>query len=272
MRGFAKFVCVMLVVACGGPSDSPPGPLSHHFDDMYIASMPLDQRKAQVDTRNDWEVARLENNKAEVDLTEIQTQLQVANNDKKAAHLAVDSAMSQKKSAEASADLNRINNAQKDLHAAEQTEKACDARVHYLQAYQAYMKRYQRYTAENMYWREAQFEQAKANLAKSNNIAPKGNDYNWFPKQVDERQKRTQHAKEVAENEKARAAAARQSWVELQTSVDKETGKTSQAWDPMAPKNAPATAGNNPANPTTPTNTNGTVPAGSGGGGEAPHE
>ena len=224
---------------------------------MYIAAIPLDQKQAVVTTQNDWSVAKMENAKAEADLNETTTQLQVAQNDLKATRLAVDSAVSQKKSAEASADTNRINNAQRELHTAEEGQKAAEARVKYLEAYREYMKKYARYTAENMYWREAQFESAKAQTGKGNNIAPKGNNYDWYPKQVEERGKRTQSSKEKAEIGKQHAVSTRQTWVEIQTQADKDSGHTTQAWDPMAPKGAPATAGNNPNNPTTPTGTNG---------------
>ena len=40
--------------------------------------------------------------------------------------------------------------------------KAAEARVKYFEAYRAYLKRWHRYTQENMYWREAQYEDAKA--------------------------------------------------------------------------------------------------------------
>ena len=63
---------------------------------------------------------------------------------------------------------------------------------------------------------------------------------------------------------RSRSGSARQSWVEVQTQADKDSGHTTQAWDPMAPKGAPATAGNNATNPTTPTNTNGAAGTGSG--------
>src|SRR6185503_12846053 len=110
--------------------------------------------------------------------------------------LAVDSAISAKKSAEQSADMNRMNNAQKDLRAAEDSQKAAQARVKYFEAYRAYLKRYHRYTQENMYWREAQYESAKATLAKANNIQPKGVNYEDFPKQLTDREKRSAKSKE----------------------------------------------------------------------------
>lgn len=258
------------IVACGGSSDSPPGPLAHHYDDMYIAAIPLDQRANQTQTQQDWSVAKMENAKAEADFNETTSQLQIARNDQKAAHLQVDSAMSQKKSAEASNDTNRINNAQRDLHTAEEGEKAAIARVKYLEAYRAYMQRYSRYTAENMYWREAQFEQSKAQIGKQNNIAPKGITYDWFPKQIEERQRRTQKAKDGAEGGKQKAAVARESWIQIQTGADKDSGHPTQGWDPMAPKGTPATAGNNPNNPTTPTGTNGNMPNAAGSGAATP--
>ena len=67
-----------------------------------------------------------------------------------------------------------------------------------------------------MYWREAQFEQAKAQLAKANNIAPKGVVYDSFPKQLDERQKRTQTAKERAAGDKQKVVSVREDWLKIQ--------------------------------------------------------
>ncbi len=50
--------------------------------------------------------------------------------------------------------------------------------------------KYLRYTQENMYWHEAEFESAKSQLAKQNNIAPKGVAFDAYPKQLDERKAR----------------------------------------------------------------------------------
>ena len=232
----------MLLVACGGSSDSPPGPLAKHFDDMYIAAIPLDQKQSVVQTQNDWSIAKMEQAKAEADLNESTTQLQIAQNDQKAAKLAVDSAISAKKSAEASADMNRVNQAQKDMHTADDLQKAAAARVKYLEVYRNYLRRYLRYTQENTYWREAQYEAAKAKLAQGNNIQPKGVNYADFPSQLDARGKRTQAAKENAEKDKQAAVNARQDWIRLQHQADGESGRETALWDPMA-GGAPATVG-----------------------------
>lgn len=238
---FSSLVFVVSVAACGGASDSPPKPLERHFDEMYIAAVPLDQKQTIVSTGNDYQVARMENAKAEADYTEVtNTQIQIARNDQKQAQLAVDSAISQKQSAEKSADTNRINQSAIALHNAEDLKRATDARVKYLEAYRDYMKRFWRYTQENMYWREAQYEQAKAAIAKGNGIAPKGVQYDSFPKQVDDRGRRVQSAKEKVLGDKEHAVQAREAWLKIQETADRENGHTTTAWDPMAPKGGAA--------------------------------
>src|ERR1051325_6855030 len=157
--GAPRNILVIAVLAaacggCGGSSDSPPGPLAKHFDDMYIATIPPAQKPTVVQTQQDWSVARMENAKAEADLNESATQLSIAQNDQKRARLDIDSAVSTKKPAEPSADTNRMNDATKNLHTAEDVGKAADARVKYIEAYRNYLRVVQRYTQENMYWRE----------------------------------------------------------------------------------------------------------------------
>jgi hypothetical protein len=262
MRGI--FVALLFgVIACGGgSSEGPPGPLSKHLDDKYIAAIPLDQMKAVLEAQQQWNISSREVAKAEADLDESATQLQVAKNERSSAHNTVESAVSQKKSAESSADTNRINNAQRDLAAAEDLENAAKARVKYIEVYRGYLNSYLRYTQENNYYLEAQYEAAKAQVAKQNNIAPRGVALEAFPKQIDERAKRVQRAKQRAENEKVKAVNTRNEWISRQSSADKQAGKQSSFWDPMAPKTGPASAGNASGNSSV-------VTDGGGGGGGA---
>lgn len=245
MRGLWKLIFVGLFVAgCGGSGDGPPGPLAKHFDDMYIARIPLDQKGSVVETQNQWSVAKMENANAEANEQEADGQVRQAQNDYSAAKLAVDSAITAKKSAEQSADMNRMNNAQKDLKAAEDSANAAKLRVGYFQAYRDYLKRYHRYTMENMYWLEAKYEAAKSSLAKQNNIAPKGVNYEEFPKQLEARGKRTEGARQKAEAMKSKAVSARSNWLTAQQSADKLTGRSGNLYDPMAQKEGgPTTAG-----------------------------
>jgi hypothetical protein len=224
--------------ACGGSSDSAPGPLSKHFDDMYIAAVPLDQKQAVVQSQNDWSLAKMANAKADADFNESTTQLSIVRNDQKASKLAVESAVANKKAAEASADTNRMNQMAKELHAAEGLAKAADARVRYYEAYRAYLAKVQRHAQEAMYWREAQYENAKAQLGKKTGIAPKGVSYDAFPSQEQDRAKRESSARGRVESERSHAMSARDSWVHAQETADRDNGHPTSFPDPMVAKSS----------------------------------
>ena len=248
MRPLTKFfaIAALLVaglgVGCGGPKDTPPGPLARHYDDMYIADVALDQKQAVVQAQNDWSVAKMENAKAESDFNQITTDLTGVRNEARAAQLSVETALSNKKAAQKSADTNQINDAEKNLRTAELLKKAADARVKYYEAVRNYRKVAWRHAQENMYWREAQYELAKSTLGQRNNKAPVGVSYDWFPKQEAERGKRTASAKSKTEAELGRANTARDNWLKAQKAGDDAAGKPSGHTDPMAPKVAPTTA------------------------------
>ena len=208
---------------------------------MFIADVGLEQKQTVVQTQNDWSIAKMENAKAEADFNEATSQLTVVRNDQKAAQLAIDSAVSNKKVAETSADNNRINQAVKELNAAQSLKKAADARVKYYEAYRAYLKIHHRFTQENMYWREAQYELAKSQVAQKNNKSPRGVDYNWFPTQEQQRKVRVDKARGRADGQKQKALAARDAWLKQQEVADRENGRPSSLPDPMAPRSAAAT-------------------------------
>ena len=225
--------------ACGG-GESPPGPLAKHFDDMYLAKIPPAEQPSVVQAQHDWSVARMENATAEANYNESATQLSVAQNDQKAAHLGVDSAVANKKAAEASADTNRINEATRNLHTAEDLAKAADARVKYIEAYRNYLQIAMRHAQESMYWREAQYEVAKAQLGQTNHIAPKGVEFDAFPKQEQDRRKRTDTAKERLDTEKGRVQSVRENWMKAQETADREYGRPANFPDPMAARSGPS--------------------------------
>jgi hypothetical protein len=226
--------------ACGGASDSPPGPLARHFDDMYLAKIPPAEQPSVVQTQHDWSVARMENATAEANYNESATQLSVAQNDQKAAQLGVDSAVANKKAADAAADTNRINDAARNLHTAEDLAKAADARVKYIEAYRGYLQVAMRHAQESMYWREAQYEVAKAQLGQGNHIAPKGVEFDAFPRQEQERRKRTDGAKERLDTEKGHVQSARENWMKAQETADREYGRPANFPDPMAARSGPS--------------------------------
>jgi hypothetical protein len=249
---FAIGVTVLLAVGCGS-SDSPPKPLERKFDELHVARFTLEQKADIVKARNDWEVSRMENANAEAQIGEINNQVGIVKNEQKAAKLAVDNAVTNKKAADQSADTNRINAATQELRTAELLLRAAEARTKYFEAYRDYLKRLGRYTAENMYWREAQFELSKAKLAQANNIAPKGVQYDWYPKQEAERSKRAQVARDKEQAEKQRAQSAREGWLRAQQEADQASGRPTSLPDPMAAPSPSQPAPTQPAPPPPPT-------------------
>jgi hypothetical protein len=238
MRALSKiFVIASLVlVACGGGNeDTRPGPLASRLEMMHIADIAPAEQQAALQAQMEWNKAQAENAKAESDYNAITSQLTVVRNDREKAKLQVSSAVSNKNSAAASNDTNKINAAEKELRTAELAVKAADARIRYYDAYRQYLLRHWRYAEENMYWKESQFELAKAQLAQKHNKAPKGVTYGNFPPQEADRNKRTANAKGKVEAEKQKAAGAREAWLKAQQTADQASGTPSSFPDPMLP-------------------------------------
>ena len=244
----------VVATSCGSAQELPPAPLAYHFDDMYVAAIPLDQKQSVVTAQNDWSLAKMEKAKADADVSEAGTQIDIARNGRDAAKLDESSAISRKKAADASADLNRINQATKELAAAQQATAAAEERLVYITAYRTWLGRLLRFTEANMYWRESQYELAKATLAKKNNIQPAGFNFPNYSAQELDRAKASIAAKNQAERDRATTTQQRDKWRESQRKADAALGKTSQFYDPMADKldthvtpTANMTTGNSPA-------------------------
>jgi hypothetical protein len=242
MRALSMVFAIALLVACGGGNeDARPGPLGTRIDMNHVALLDMAQKQAMLAAQNDWQVAQAENAQAEAQYNAINQKMTGVQNDKQVAQLKVSTAASNKKAADASADTNKINAAEKDLRTAELGVRAADSRIAYYNAYRAYLLRHWRHTEENMYWREAQFELAKAQLAQKNNIAPKGVTYANFPPQEADRNKRAAAAKGKVDAEKQKASAAREAWLKAQQTADQASGTPSAFEDPMLASGKTAT-------------------------------
>jgi len=239
MRGASKIASFALVwiAACGGEKEKPPVPLPHHFDEQPLRR--LGPQQQVIDAKSQYEIAKAEADKAEADYEDTGTQLQVARNDLKQTQIAIDTAITQKQAAQKTGDMNAVNQAQIQERTAEKLKEAAAARVRFLDVYRSYTRRFWWYAQENMYWREAQLEQVKANVAKERGIQPAKTEFGWFPSQVDERGKRTAHARDKVAKDKEAAAAAHATWRKLQDQADKDNGRATTAWDPMAPQAQP---------------------------------
>ena len=234
------------VVACGGPSEEkPPVPLDKHFDDMYIAQVPLDQKQDVIKTQNDWSIAKMEAAKSEADYNDSAANLEVAKNDAKTAHTGVDSALAMKNSAQKSGDMNRINQSTKDERVAEDQAKAADQHAAFFDRYREFLRIDWRHKQAVMYWRESQYEVAKAAVAQKSGKAIQNIKYEWFPGQEQDRSKRAARTGRATPSSRAaRRVDARDKWLALQKTADTENGHTQNysVPDPMASPAQPAQA------------------------------
>ena len=239
LRAAVFALSLAAAAACGG-GDSGPKPLSTHFQQSYIAQLSVDEQGDVVAANSAWDVAKREQAKAEADLREAKNTLDVAKNEAKAAKLDEDSARKNYEAAKASADQNRIKDAEKAQQAAQLSRNAADERVKYYQNYHDWLKSLLRYTTENAYWREAQYELAMGRLAQKKSIAPPGFNYDNFVQQESTRAKRGADARGRADEAKGKATEARQKWLAIQGEADKVLGKKNEFPDPMGNK-APGT-------------------------------
>lgn len=229
------------LAACGG-GESGPKPLSQHFQQSYIAQIAVDEQTEVVAANSAWDVAKREQAKAEADLREAKNTLSIAKNEAKAAKLDEDSARKNYDAAKASADQNRLKEAETAQQGAQLSRNAADERVKYYGAYHDWLKATLRYTTENAYWREAQYELAMARLAQKHSISPPGFNGDKFVTQESDRAKRSTDHRGRADSAKGKAIDARERWIAIQGQADKVLGKKSEFPDPMSKKDT----GNDP--------------------------
>jgi hypothetical protein len=191
-----------------------------------------------------WDEATRERDKAEADLREAKNTLSIAKNEAKAAKLDEDSARKNYDAAKASADQNRLKEAETAQQGAQLSRNAADERVKYYSAYHDWLKATLRYTTENAYWREAQYELAHGRLAQKKSIAPPGFNYDKFVSKESERATSARaDYRGRADSAKGKAADARERWLAIQGQADKVLGKKNEFPDPMSKKDA----GNDPS-------------------------
>jgi hypothetical protein len=243
MQAHLKIFALVLLIGCGGGNgESKAKPLKVRYDDALLVQIASDQRAAADAARTTWQQAVDENRKAEADLREVETQWSVVKNDKKQADLKLDSAKSMKKSAATSNDANKINAAEKDMRTAELGKKAAEARVKYYESYRNFLKKQVRFTAEQMYWRESQYELAKSQVGQANALRPPKVNYAEFAPQEAERAKRAEKTRDAAKSEKSKAASAREDWLKKQIEADTHAGAKSNFPDPMLSQQGANTA------------------------------
>lgn len=232
---FRVILLALLVTApaaCGGGGASRPGPLKHTIDEMYIARIPMDQKQPVLEAENQYNIARMEQNQVEAEYSESATELQVAQNELAQAKLDEKSAQSRKKAADASADMNRVDAANRELNAAKLSRQAAEKKVAYIKAKRGLSKKRLQQSEDETYAKQSRHELAKARLAKANNIRPKGFDLPNYERQAQDRAKYAQRSKQLIQGDVQKAESLRREWQALVRDADRAKGQGQQQQSP----------------------------------------
>jgi hypothetical protein len=216
---------VTLPAACGGGGAGRPGPLKHTIDEMYIARIPMDQKQPVLEAENEYNIARMEQNQVEADYSESATELQVAKNELAQASLDEKSAQSRKKAADTSADMNRVDAANRELNAAKLSRQAAAKKVDYVKAKRELSKKKMLQAEDETYSKQSRHELAKARLAKANNIRPKGFDLPNYERQSQDRAKQAQRSKQLIQGDVQKTENLRREWQALVRDADRAKGQ-----------------------------------------------
>jgi hypothetical protein len=207
-------ITMMIATACGGGGGgaSGPSPLKHVIDEVSIARVPSEGKPQVFAAQQEWDVAKSDKATADTNVTEVGTEISVAQDEAKQAGLAENSAKTKQKAAAGSGDVNRQNVAANDVRAAGLGEDTAAAKVAYLMAKRDYLKKVARAADFNVLAKQAKFELEKAKVAKANNIQPVGFVFDDFDVQFKDRTEAATKAKADADSEKQRAESKKADW------------------------------------------------------------
>ena len=173
--GWVKLACALLVagaVSCGGGEAS--FRIKYRFDDVLIAGVDPSQKTSVVDAQQRIIVAQQEWQKASHDVEEMKTQTALAQGDLDVKRTVERQAKLESSVAVKTADQNRIGNANRALRTAGLGRTMAQKKVAYMKAKRDYLKWQQKYYKTRVDFETAGYELAKARIAASRNIRPKG--------------------------------------------------------------------------------------------------
>jgi outer membrane protein TolC len=162
---------VLVAVLVGGCSSGP----KYKIDDASLAQIPLAEKQQVLAAQNEQLQAKEELRKAKADYDQVDRDLDIANNEYKSAKLTLDSAELTKKSADQSGDMNKKNQAARDLHIAQLGVKAGDAKVSWLEKKLKWVKANREAAERQVEAADAKCELEKAKLASAKGIKPSDN-------------------------------------------------------------------------------------------------
>jgi hypothetical protein len=165
MRARSAAVLALSLAACSS------GP-KYKVDDQTLATIPVDQKQGVMAAQSEQNQAREEYRTADAMVNQTDRDLDVASNDYKTMKLSLDTAKLNLKSAEQSGDVNRKNQAERDIHVAEMGVKAADAKVDFLSKKKKWYKRNRDAAEAHQSSADSRVELEKAKLAESHGVKP----------------------------------------------------------------------------------------------------
>jgi hypothetical protein len=160
--GLALFA---FVAACSS------GP-KYKIDDNTLASIPVGEKQGVLGAQTEQNQAREELRSATASYQQTDRDLDIAENEYKSAKLQLDTAKLNQKAAEASGDLNRKNQSERDIHVAEMGVKAADAKVDWMKKLRKFHDREKDAAEAHAASAGARVELEKAKLAEQKGIKP----------------------------------------------------------------------------------------------------
>ncbi len=162
----------LVVAACGGGEST--FRVKYRFDDTFIAGIDPAQKGQVVDTQKRIIEAQQQWQKANHDAGEVQHQIRLAKGEVDVKKSQRNQAALELSVAQGGADQNRIGNATRAMKSAELGLNAAKKKLAWMQAKEDYLKFEAKYYKARVDFETAGYELAKAKVAASHNIRPKG--------------------------------------------------------------------------------------------------
>jgi hypothetical protein len=198
MRNAVLPLLIAGAVGCGG------GGAKYHVNDNSLATASVQEKQGVLAAESEREVSKTEQQKANADLKQVENDLDVANNEYKSAKLQLDTAKVNAKSAEMSGDVNRKNQAARDVRVAELGVKAADAKVDWLEKKRKWIKSQRDAADDHFAASDSRVELEKAKLAQQKGIKP-SDDFNMMNFESDNMKKQQRYSSSRMDADKMQA-------------------------------------------------------------------
>jgi hypothetical protein len=178
----------------------------YKIDESVIAALPPEEKQAMMQAQTEEGQAKQEQQQAQAELRSLDTALETARNDYKMSKLQMDNAKVAQQQADQSGDINKKNNAARDVHLNDMLVKSADARVDWLEKKRKWLRYAVDAADAHVIASQARYELEKAKLADKKGMKP-SEDFNLmnFETETLEKQKKWSEARLDAEKRRADA-------------------------------------------------------------------